>query len=283
MNRYKIIAEKLLSGTRRYAPGALLLLLAACQQPTTFAPRVSDAELQREASLQQQMVDKAAEDGGAPRPWRNRPGISKQFERVADRIDKAGAELCKEMGLPKQQKRCYYYFALSRSRELNAHADGKTVVIYNGMMRFLQDDDEVAIVTAHELAHNLMAHVDAQRDNALAGALVGAVLDGLAGTRGGWSDTGSEVGKLSYSVEFEQEADYVGLYIASRAGYDIRKAPDLWRRVTIEDPQSLFYAYDHPSNAARSAALGKAVDEIAYKRAHALPLIPEFKTASSNR
>lgn len=257
-------------------------LVAACQQPVTYAPRVTDEELQQEEMIQQQMVDETAHYGGAPRPWRSRQGISKQFEQVADRIDKTGAKLCQEMQLPQKNSRCYYYFELSRDRDINSHADGKTVVIYNGMMRFLQSDDEVAVIIGHELAHNLMRHVDAQGDNATMGLLFGALLEGVAATQGvssgsGWTNAGAEMGKLGYSVEFEEEADYVGLYIAARAGYDIRQAPDIWRRLTLEDPRSLFNGYDHPSNARRVISLKKAVAEIDYKRKHGMPLIPEFK------
>lgn len=262
-----------------------LLLLAACAQPTTFAPTLTEQELAAEEAIQQRMLAEAAQKGGVPRPWRKHKGVSGQFERVADKIDKSGANLCQEIGLPQQGKRCYYYFKLATTRdELNSHADGKTVVIYNGMMKFLQDDDEVAIIMAHELAHNMMSHVEATRQNVLAGAFVGAMIDGAGkfgkiDTGGSWVNTGADIGRLSYSVEFEQEADYVGLYIAARAGYDVRKAPGVWRRMTLEDPEGLFREVTHPANPKRAALLQKAVYEIEYKRKHAIPLVPDFKSS----
>lgn len=266
---------------------AVLFSLASCQQPATYGPQVSPQELAREEALQQRMVDEAAAKGGAPRPWRKRTGITAQFTRVADKIDKAGAKMCQEMGLPQQGMRCYYYFRLALDNELNSHADGKTVVIYSGMMHFLENDDEVAVLMGHELAHNMMGHIDAGRTNVAAGALVGAVVDGIAAsqgihTGGGWMDTGAQVGRLSYSVAFEEEADYVGLYIAARAGYDIRKAPGMWRRMTVEDPDSLFREVTHPANPKRAATLQKAIEEIEYKRKHRIPLVPDFKQEVTN-
>lgn len=261
-----------------------LLLLSACATPTTYGPKASREEQQAEEFTQQKMVDEAAEDGGVPRPWRKRKGITNQFERVADKIDKEGAKLCQEMGLPQRHKtRCYFYFELSRSRELNAHADGKSIVMYTGLMRFLQDDDEVGIILGHELAHNLMSHKEGLKKNELIGRFFGALLDGAAaGAAGGrphndFEKAGAAIGALTYSVEFEQEADYIGLYIAARAGYDITKAPGIWRRMTLEEPEGLFGEITHPANGKRSATLQKTVEEIEYKRKNHLPLIPEFK------
>lgn len=263
-----------------------VFMLSACQQPVTYAPKITPDELAREEFLQKQMVDEAAKHGGAERPWRKRSGITSQFERVADRIDKAGAKMCQEMGWPELNRRCYYYFRLALDRELNAHADGRNIVIYSGMMYFLKDDDEVAAVMAHELAHNMMGHIDASKQNVAAGAIVGALIDGIAAsqgvnTSGGGMDTGAHMGKVSYSVEFEEEADYVGLYIAARAGYDVGKSPDVWRRMTVEDPDALFREITHPANPKRAALLQKAIEEIAYKRKRRLPLIPEFKNAET--
>lgn len=259
-----------------------LLVLTACQAPTTYGPKVTAEELAREEALQQKLVDEAAKSGGAPRPWRKRTGTTKQFARVADKIDKTGAQICQEMGLPEKGARCYYYFRLKQGDDLNAAADGENIVIYYGMMHFLQDDDEVAIVLAHELAHNMMGHIDATKTNIMAGAIVGALIDGLAASQGintgGLAGTGAQIGQLSYSVGFEEEADYVGLYIAERAGYDITKAPGLWRRMTLENPEALFRETTHPSNARRAATLQKTIHEIKSKRRNNQALIPEFKT-----
>lgn len=258
-----------------------LLGLTACQQPATYRPEVTDAERRAEEEHQRQMIEKASETGGAPRPWRNREGMQKQFERVAERIEPAAARMCQEMGLPKLKRRCYYYFDTTRDNEINAYADGKNIVVTRGMLRFLEDDSELAIIMGHEMAHNMMGHIEAQKENAMAGAMLGAVIAGMAGqpanTRGGWQDTGTAVGVLSYSQDFEAEADYVGLYIAARAGYNIRQAPDLWRRMSLEDPDGVYNSFTHPANPERAVSLRKAIGEIDYKKQHRLPLVPDMQ------
>jgi len=44
---------------------------------------------------------------------------------------------------------------------------------------------------------------------------------------------------MAFSQDFEAEADYVGLYHAARAGYDIENAPYIWRRFAASDPRGI--------------------------------------------
>ncbi len=261
------------------------LVASSCQKPTAFTPELPDAEINSEEQAQQKMVDEIKSRGGLPKAWKNHKNMRPQFERVGGKIEEAGAEICRLLKL--QERGCYYYFSLNRSDELNSHADGKKVVIYTGMMRFTQNDDELAVVMGHEFAHNLMGHVQAQKNNGTIGMLLGGALDAIATSQGvstqsSGAELGKEVAVMSYSVDFEQEADYVGLYIMARAGYDIRRAPNFWRRMSLENPEEIYTNSTHPSNAARFVALQKAIYEVEYKRKHHLPILPDFKANVSD-
>ena len=72
----------------------------------------------------------------------------------------------------------------------------------------------------------------------------------------------------AFSKDFEGEADYLGLYFASRAGYDVSVAPDFWRRMGVEHPSSVESTYlsMHPSTPERTLSLEQAVEEIRAKR-----------------
>ena len=50
-------------------------------------------------------------------------------------------------------------------------------------------------------------------------------------TKGAFTKTAAKRAQNAYSPEFEAEADYVGLYILARAGYNIDRAPDAWVHV----------------------------------------------------
>ncbi len=265
---------------------ASMLLLAACQKPTTYRPTLTPDEIRAEEAAQQQMVDEINAQGGSKKNWQGKPNARKQFERVAAKIEEAGADVCREMGLPAQGRKCYYYFDIKQEDVPNAYADGENVVVTSGMMRFLEGDDELAVIIGHELAHNFMDHLNANNTNRMAGALVGLLLDAAAAsqginTQGGFTQSGADMGHLTYSAEFESEADYIGLYIAARAGYNVKRAPGLWRRMSIENPDAIYNAQTHPSNASRYVALNKTIEEIEYKRKNRVALLPDMITTQA--
>jgi predicted Zn-dependent protease len=147
---------------------------------------------------------------------------------------------------------------------------------------FLKSDDQLAFILSHEMGHNVMRHIDKQKDNAQWGAVFGSIGDVAAGmarvnSKGKFSKTGMGAGVLGYSEKFEAEADYVGLYIMARAGYNIDAAPDVWRIMSQAEPNSIYVHLTHPNNPARTIAMTKTVAEIhAKQRAHQ-PLIPNIQ------
>ena len=176
----------------------------------------------------------------------------------------------------KPAKICDYNVNLVFNDQVNAFADGKNITVFLGLLRFLQTDEELALVLGHELAHNVMGHITKQKANTLAGAIIGAVLSSLSGVD--VTNTFAQAGRLLFSQEFEIEADYVGCYYAARAGYDVSMAGNIWRRMAISHPQIIgMKGGTHPSSAKRFVLIEKTVQEIQDKKQRGLPLIPEFK------
>ena len=174
-------------------------------------------------------------------------------------------------------KTCGYNIQYDDSAVVNAYADGKNITIVRGMVEFTRTDDELAMVIGHELAHNVLSHIDKKTAQMTAGMLGGLLLDVLIGTGGDFSNMGAEMGANAYSPEYESEADYMGLYASALAGYDIVKAPYLWRRMGARNTGSITMTSTHPPTAARFVALEKTVAEIQYKLANNKPLVPEKK------
>jgi membrane-associated protease RseP (regulator of RpoE activity) len=117
------------------------------------------------------------------------------------------------------------------------------IYFYSGMLNFLPDDDDLAVVVGHELAHLVLGHTS----------------------------------HLRTSKRFEAESDYLGLYFAARAGYDISHAPEVWDAFARNNPYASvdwgFYA--HPTSATRSLELLGGIKEIHRKQEEGLPLVPE--------
>ncbi len=184
--------------------------------------------------------------------------------------------------LIKPARACDYPVSIDKSESVNAFADGKSIFVSSGMMDFARDDAELALVVSHELSHDLMGHIEAKKQNAVAGAAGGLVIDVLlaaigVNTQGDFSRKGGEIGGSAYSVEFEQEADYVGMYAFALAGYKIDQAPYFWRRMAVHSPASIKFSSSHPTTPDRFVALEATVREINKKIAANIPLKPEMK------
>lgn len=176
---------------------------------------------------------------------------------------------------------CAYNVAAMKSDDVNAMADGKNVYITSAMLRFA-NDDELATVVAHEIAHNAMRHMDAKKKNALIAGLFGAALDiasaaGGVNTGGRYTNDMMALGAMTFSQDFEREADYVGMYIVARAKMNYSGAADLWRHMATENPGSIKFASSHPTTAERFVRLAQTKDEVDRKLASGEPLFPELK------
>jgi len=171
-------------------------------------------------------------------------------------------------------KVCDYGVILEYADIVNAFADGENIIVATGMMRFVSNDNELAVVVAHEVAHNQMGHIDKKEGNAAIGLIFDILFAGLGVSTGGLF---SDIGAQAYSEDFEAEADYVGLYMMARADYPIDEAPNFWRRMAVSHPGSIKNGLgaSHPATPERYVALDKTVEEIDMKRSAGLSLKPE--------
>jgi Peptidase family M48 len=122
------------------------------------------------------------------------------------------------------------------SRELNAFCmPGGKIAFYYGILQKLQlEDDEVAQIMGHEMAHALREHARERIGKTTATQMGAGLLSGLLGL-GGAGDAllnmGGQLLTLRFSREDESEADLVGLDLAARAGYNPRAGVSLWRKM----------------------------------------------------
>ena len=170
---------------------------------------------------------------------------------------------------------CDYPLIISSQAIVNASADGNTILVTQGMMDFASDNNELAIVIGHELAHNSMRHIDAKRINALGGLLLDILAAAIGvNTQGAFTQAAAN----AYSQEFEAEADYVGLYFVELAGYEIKNAAYFWRRMGVKHPGSIAknHAASHPSTPERFVSIEDTVKEINQKKIAGTELMPNI-------
>lgn len=178
---------------------------------------------------------------------------------------------------------CDFDITVMASDEVNAYTDGRTIRVMSGLLGMVVDDDELALVLAHEVGHNIMNHIALQKWQALGGAVAGTMMDVLADaigvdSHGRFTRAGIQAGTLRHSVGRERQADYIGLYVMARAGFNVDVAPQLWRRMAALMPRESKVMPTHPAPPERLAALERAVAEIKAKQASGRPLLPDQAT-----
>jgi predicted Zn-dependent protease len=138
---------------------------------------------------------------------------------------------------------------------------GGRVAVYTGILPLTENEEGLAVVMSHEVAHAL-AHHGAERMSQ--GELVnlgGAALQvGMANKDPavqqqvmGAFGLGASVGVLlPFSRSHEAEADHIGLILMAKAGYDPRAAVPFWQRMEAAGGQKPpEFLSTHPSDATR--------------------------------
>ena len=109
---------------------------------------------------------------------------------------------------------------------LEAHSDSHDIAVTSALVDFTANDDELALILGHELAHVILeAAVDAPPAESLAA---------------------------------EQQADLLGAAIAHCAGYDMARAAAFWPRFEAQDALKRERLATHPSPGQREARIRSA-------------------------
>jgi Zn-dependent protease with chaperone function len=146
------------------------------------------------------------------------------------------------------------------------------VFVYSGLVRDL-DDQELAIVIGHEIAHYTHHHSakgaakrKSSRMLGTIGAVGGSVVPGGAAAQIATSAGSSlAVSALNsgHGRDMEDQADRVGLRYAFRAGYDVNRAPGLWQKFLDkygqESKLTNFFFSDHSRASARKKNLQEQI------------------------
>ena len=145
------------------------------------------------------------------------------------------------------------------SNQINAFCmPGGKIAFYTGILEQLKlNDDEVAMIMGHEIAHALREHARERMGKGAAtniGAGVLSQLFGLGQVGQTLTNYGAQLLNLQFGREDESEADLVGLELGARAGYDPRAGITLWQKMAAASkgapPQWLS---THPSGTTRIA------------------------------
>lgn len=114
------------------------------------------------------------------------------------------------------------------SRNAMVTPEGK-IAVFSGLLEVADTPDELAAVLGHEVAHLTQEHVKERVRRASITGIAGAVAGAVSGLQGESQQGAQVLLQLPYQREQERDADLAGMRFMALAGYDPRKAIDLWR------------------------------------------------------
>ena len=244
---------------------AACLLLQGCGGSAFILPQVSEHEA----------LVAARETGVDP----DLPKFPRGAAYYRDAIRRVGAELIWDVDpicTRAKTADCHFHFHYMADNEVNAFTDENgDIYLHRGLLDYLQSDDEIACVMAHEMGHQIAGHVEETKRSAVLGGLIGGLLMGGAAVAGGSTQEeadelaaqgmyyGGTIGMLTFSKEQEREADLLGAYVLARAGYDLDRAGNMFEVLAkLDDKVVASWKDTHPAGPERVVAWRKAMAEV---------------------
>lgn len=137
---------------------------------------------------------------------------------------------------------------------------GGKVAFYTGIMPLCKNEEGIAVVMSHEIAHAIAEHGNERMSQQLALQLGGTALSVALSQKPQQTQQlamaafglGTQVGiLLPYSRSHESEADELGLYFMAMAGYDLNAAVPFWERMAAQggaNPPEFLSTHPNPEN-----------------------------------
>lgn len=154
---------------------------------------------------------------------------------------------------------------------------GGKVFFYTGILKITENDDQIATVMGHEIAHALARH-GAERMSMQTASNMGAqVLAAALNVPSEYKDlyaqaygVTSQVGLiLPYSRKFENEADQIGVYLMWKAGYNPAQALKFWEnmeKLSSKGQKAPAFLSTHPADSERIKAIRDYIPQLPAQR-----------------
>jgi predicted Zn-dependent protease len=196
-----------------------------------------------------------------------------QVIRVGQKIAAATEAYLRATGLESDIKNFAWEFNLVKSDEMNAWCmPGGKIVVYEGLMKIVSSDDDLAVVLGHEVAHAVAKHSNERMSQQVAAQAGAQVLAGVLSGQSYQTQTiaqqvyglGAQYGVMQpFSRKHESEADKMGLVLMTIAGYNPQNAITFWQKMSANSQSSVpEFLSSHPSHETRIKDLTQWVPEV---------------------
>jgi predicted Zn-dependent protease len=243
----------------------LLLALAALAAGGCALPLVSEAEIESQSEAE---FEKMRQTTLVSNDARTRSYVGCIARAIVDELDEPYASMDWDL-------------EVFENEAINAFAmPGGKIGVFTGILSVADDQDKLAAVIGHEVAHVTERH-SLERANQQLTTQIGvigatAAIGGPRGT-GDLIAMGAQLGlSLPYGRGQESEADTVGLLYMADAGFDPRASIKLWKNMAAANqggPPEFFST--HPSSDSR-------IDDLIEQLPEALARYNAAKAAGKN-
>ena len=186
----------------------------------------------------------------------------------ATRIKNIGARIAKVANRNDFQ----WEFNLVEDEAINAFClPGRKVVVYTGILQMAKNDDQLATVISHEIAHALARHGAERMSSSMVQQglqVVGNIALGVTAPQyqnlfNQTYGVGTQLGvMLPYGRMQESEADEIGIYLMSQAGYNVNEALKFWENMSEGKKEGSDFFSTHPSSTNRISDIQKVIAKL---------------------
>ncbi|NDV65603.1 M48 family metallopeptidase [Bacteroides sp. 224] len=192
-------------------------------------------------------------------------------ERVGRNVANAVEEYLRANGREKEAAEFVWEFHLVADPEANAFCmPGGKIVVNEGILPYTQDEEGLAVVLGHEVAHAVAKHSAERMSQQMVMNYGGVAAGLLLSKKSEMVQTlgmqvyglGAQYGvMLPYSRLNESEADHLGLVFIAMAGYNPEAAIPFWQRMSQGGSKVPEFMSTHPSDETRIKKLQKLMPD----------------------
>ncbi len=189
----------------------------------------------------------------------------------ANRVKEIGEKIAKIAN----QKDFKWEFNLIENEVKNAFClPGGKVVVYTGILKVAKNDDQLATVISHEIAHAIARH-GAERVSAnmlsqgiqvLGNIVLSTQAPQYSSAFNIAYGLGSQYGVLMpYGRMQESEADEIGIYLMYKAGYNLNEALNFWENMSEGKKEGIEFFSTHPNSSTRIENIKNIIKKVQTK------------------
>lgn len=198
---------------------------------------------------------------------------AERLRLIGQKIAESAEKFMRESNMEDEIQYYSWEFNLIQDDMINAFCmPGGKIAFYTGILELFENDDQLAVVMGHEIAHAVAKHGNERMSQQLLVNFGGQAIDSLFAekpeeTRALISkvyNTGTTVGVLlPYSRTHEFEADEIGTRLMFYAGYDISQALRFWEIMqTLPGERPPEFLSTHPAPESRIDHLRQVIDRL---------------------